>query len=216
MQTSLDDDAHTIATWLTIGESNHDIALLEAPENKIHHFAFEMRGWDDILHAADIFAMDDVPIDIGPTRHGITRGTTIYFFDPSGNRNETFAGGYRCFRDRPDRHLDAGPARQGDLLPPARAQRALPHRRHLIDAVTRTAEPGRSWTCRARSSSGSFANAPERTARMGQCATTDVEGGLKSVASALDLLDCFVEDEELGVSEVARRLASRRAPPTDC
>ena len=97
----LDDDAHTIATWLTIGESNHDIALLEAPENKIHHFAFEMRGWDDILTAADIFAMDDVPIDIGPTRHGITRGTTIYFFDPSGNRNETFAGGYRCFRDRP-------------------------------------------------------------------------------------------------------------------
>jgi len=101
VRTSLDDDAHTIATWLTIGESNHDIALLEAPENKIHHFAFEMRGWDDILHAADIFAMDDVPVDIGPTRHGITRGTTIYFFDPAGNRNETFSGGYRCFRDRP-------------------------------------------------------------------------------------------------------------------
>jgi catechol 2,3-dioxygenase len=101
VQTSLEDDAHTIATWLTIGESNHDLALLEAPENKIHHFAFEMRGWDDILKAADIFAMDDVPIDIGPTRHGITRGTTIYFFDPSGNRNETFSGGYRCFRDRP-------------------------------------------------------------------------------------------------------------------
>ena len=34
----------------------------------------------------------------------------------------------------------------------------------------------------------------------------DVEGGLKSVASALDLIDCFAEDEELGVSEVARRL----------
>jgi catechol 2,3-dioxygenase len=60
-----------------------------------------MRSWDDILHAADIFSMDDTPIDIGPTRHGITRGTTIYFFDPSGNRNETFSGGYRCFRDRP-------------------------------------------------------------------------------------------------------------------
>jgi len=34
----------------------------------------------------------------------------------------------------------------------------------------------------------------------------DVEGGLKSVAAALDLLDCFAVDEELGVSEVARRL----------
>lgn len=33
-----------------------------------------------------------------------------------------------------------------------------------------------------------------------------VEGGLKSVTSALDLLDLFTADEELGVSEVARRL----------
>lgn len=55
----------------------------------------------DILPAGDIFAMDGTPVDIGPTRHGITRGTTIYFFDPAGNRNETFAGGYQCFRDRP-------------------------------------------------------------------------------------------------------------------
>lgn len=34
----------------------------------------------------------------------------------------------------------------------------------------------------------------------------DVDGGLKSVATALDLLECFVTDEELGVSEAARRL----------
>lgn len=99
--TTLDDDAHYIATWLTVGNTNHDIAILEGEAGRIHHFAFEMRGWSDILHAGDIFAMDDTPVDIGPTRHGITRGTTIYFFDPSGNRNETFAGGYQCFRDRP-------------------------------------------------------------------------------------------------------------------
>ena len=101
IMTSLDDDAEQIGSFLTLGESNHDIALVANPENKIHHFAFEMRSWDDILRAADLFSMLDVPIDIGPTRHGITRGTTIYFFDPSGNRNETFAGGYRCYRDRP-------------------------------------------------------------------------------------------------------------------
>jgi hypothetical protein len=35
-------------------------------------------------------------------RHGITRGETIYFFDPSGNRNETFAGlSYLAQPDRP-------------------------------------------------------------------------------------------------------------------
>ena len=50
-------------------------------------------GRSDILKAGHIFSMDDVPIDIGPTRHGITRGMTIYFSGPSGNRNEVFAGG---------------------------------------------------------------------------------------------------------------------------
>lgn len=40
-------------------------------------------------------------IDIGPTRHGITRGETVYFFDPSGNRNEVFAGGYIYYPDKP-------------------------------------------------------------------------------------------------------------------
>jgi DNA-binding IclR family transcriptional regulator len=34
----------------------------------------------------------------------------------------------------------------------------------------------------------------------------EVAGGLKSVASALAALDCFLEDEELGVTDVARRL----------
>ena len=43
-----------------------------------------------------------VSIDVAPTRPGITRGETIYFFDPSGNRNETFAGlGYLAQPDRP-------------------------------------------------------------------------------------------------------------------
>ena len=48
-----------------------------------------------------LFAMDDVPVDIGPTRHGITQGETIYFWDPAGNRNETFSGGYISYPDRP-------------------------------------------------------------------------------------------------------------------
>jgi catechol 2,3-dioxygenase len=42
-----------------------------------------------------------VRIDLGPGRHGITRGTTIYFFDPSGNRLETF-GGYTAYQMDPD------------------------------------------------------------------------------------------------------------------
>ena len=45
--------------------------------------------------------MYDVPFDVTPTRHGITRGQTVYFFDPSGNRNEAFAGGIYGIPDMP-------------------------------------------------------------------------------------------------------------------
>jgi catechol 2,3-dioxygenase len=101
VQTSLEDDAHLIATWMTNNNQIHQIAVLEGPQGRLHHFAFKLGDWNDVGRAADLFAMDDVPIDIGPTRHGITRGQTVYFFDPSGNRNEVFAGGYPAYRDRP-------------------------------------------------------------------------------------------------------------------
>ncbi|CCH73939.1 Metapyrocatechase [Nostocoides australiense Ben110] len=102
VQTDLnDDDAHFIASWMTCNNQIHQIAVLEGEQSKLHHFAFKLDNWDQVGRAADLFSMDDVPIDIGPTRHGITRGQTIYFFDPAGNRNEVFAGGYPAYRDRP-------------------------------------------------------------------------------------------------------------------
>ena len=47
---------------------------------------FYLASWEEVLRAADIIGKHKISIDIGPTRHGITRGRTIYFFDPSGNR----------------------------------------------------------------------------------------------------------------------------------
>ncbi|MFN8193275.1 MAG: catechol 2,3-dioxygenase [Nocardioidaceae bacterium] len=101
VQTSLDDDHDVIASWLTNNNQIHQIAVLNGPQGKLHHFAFKLGDWTEVGRAADLFAIDDVPIDIGPTRHGITRGQTVYFFDPSGNRNEVFAGGYAAYPDRP-------------------------------------------------------------------------------------------------------------------
>ena len=49
-----------------------------------------------------VLSKNKVKVDVTPQRHGITRGNTIYFFDPSGNRNETFAGlGYLVQPDMP-------------------------------------------------------------------------------------------------------------------
>jgi catechol 2,3-dioxygenase len=95
------DDNHLIASWLSCGNTAHDIAFMAGPQGKLHHFAYNLTDWYAIKHAGGLFAMDDVSVDVGPTQHGITRGETIYFFDPSGNRNEVFSGGYLVFRDSP-------------------------------------------------------------------------------------------------------------------
>lgn len=90
------------ATWLFRSSTPHDIAFVGGPTNGLHHIAFFLDDWADVLKSADVMAKNKVKIDVAPTRHGITRGTTIYFFDPSGNRNETFAGlGYMAQPDRP-------------------------------------------------------------------------------------------------------------------
>lgn len=96
-----------LAIWLTCSMKAHDIAFVKYPEpGKLHHISFELENWQAVGHAADILTRYDLSIDVGPTRHGITRGQTIYFFDPSGNRNEVFAGGYTYYPDNPTRTWD--------------------------------------------------------------------------------------------------------------
>ncbi|MGQ3674170.1 catechol 2,3-dioxygenase [Xanthobacter sp. TB0139] len=96
-----------LGIWLTCGMKAHDIAFVFFPEpNKLHHVSFELENWQAVGNAADILTRYDIPIDVGPTRHGITRGQTIYFFDPSGNRNEVFAGGYTYYPDNPTRRWE--------------------------------------------------------------------------------------------------------------
>lgn len=96
------DNSIQAATWLSRSNTPHDIAFVGGPRMGLHHIAFYLEDWADVLKAADVMAKNKVKIDLPPTRHGVTRGTTIYFFDSSGNRNETFSGlGYLSQPDRP-------------------------------------------------------------------------------------------------------------------
>jgi catechol 2,3-dioxygenase len=97
-------DGRTAAAFLSCSNKAHDIAFIRRTEpNKFHHVAFSLDSWHEVGQAADIVARYDIPLDIGPTRHGITRGQTLYFFDPSGNRNEVFSGGFIYYPDNPRR-----------------------------------------------------------------------------------------------------------------
>jgi len=98
----VDDKDTRIAQFLTVGMKAHDVAFIEHPEpGKLHHVSFFLDTWNDVLRAADLISMNDVSLDIGPTRHGLTHGKTIYFFDPSGNRSEVFSGGDYHYSDHP-------------------------------------------------------------------------------------------------------------------
>lgn len=90
------------AAWMFCTTTPHDIAFGAGPRGGLHHISFFLEDWSDILKTADILAKRRVKVDVTPQRHGITRGATTYFFDPSGNRNETFAGlGYLTQKDMP-------------------------------------------------------------------------------------------------------------------
>ena len=97
----LDSNGHQLGAWLERSHSPHDIAIVNGPNGALHHFAFWLDDWDQVRKAADILAYNGVQIDQGPTRHGVTRGNTVYFFDPLGIRNEVFTGGYRPDPDFP-------------------------------------------------------------------------------------------------------------------
>lgn len=98
------DDGPMIAAFLTSNNSAHDVAFIDHAEpGKFHHASFLVDSWHDVGHAADLIARFNISRDIGPTRHGITMGQTVYFFDPSGNRNEVFCGGYTYYPDHPTR-----------------------------------------------------------------------------------------------------------------
>jgi catechol 2,3-dioxygenase len=92
----------SLAVFLTCSNKPHDVAFVLQPQpNRFHHVSFLLESQHDVVHAADVIGKYRIPVDVGPNRHGITRGATIYFFDPSGNRNEVFAGGYVYYPDSP-------------------------------------------------------------------------------------------------------------------
>jgi catechol 2,3-dioxygenase len=97
----IDGNGHQLGVWLERSGTPHDLAVVVGPNGGFHHMAYWLDDWDHVRTAADILAYNRIELDAGPTRHGITRGNTIYFFDPLGIRNEVFTGGYRPDPDFP-------------------------------------------------------------------------------------------------------------------
>ena len=91
----VDPAGNTLAAFLTCGHTMHDLAIGPGPDGHFHHMAFGMDSRTEVIHGVDLLKENAVPaLEYGITRHGISGVTTIYFHDPSGNRNEFYNGAY--------------------------------------------------------------------------------------------------------------------------
>ncbi len=95
-------DGSLKATFLACSTKMHDVAFIAHPQpGMFHHVSFWIDSDAALMRAANLFGRHQVTIDEGPTQHGIGRARTIYFWDPSGNRNEVFGGSYLHYPDKP-------------------------------------------------------------------------------------------------------------------
>jgi catechol 2,3-dioxygenase len=83
-------------TFLTCGKIHHDLALFQAPEGALpvsegqlglNHFAVQVEDLADLTEVYRDLKNSGVKLDRN-TDHGMT--SSIYFFDPDGNRIEFF------------------------------------------------------------------------------------------------------------------------------
>lgn len=90
-----------VLTFLSCSSRSHDIAFGMHPEPaKLHHVSFRLNNVQDHIRAADLMGKYNIKVEMND-RHGITAVKTVYFFDPSGNRNEIFCEGHTRYPDSP-------------------------------------------------------------------------------------------------------------------
>lgn len=76
--------------WLRCDIEHHGIALFEADNAFLHHYAFQMENWGAIERYCDHLAFLERPLVWGPGRHGPGRNIYTYLPDPQNAIVEAF------------------------------------------------------------------------------------------------------------------------------
>ena len=90
-----------MASWMSVTTQMHDVALgvnRDEEPARLHHVAFNLENYHDVLTAADRIRDLDVDFGVGPGKHGIGQAMYLYVHDPgSDHRVELYSGGYQIF-----------------------------------------------------------------------------------------------------------------------
>lgn len=90
-----------MASWMSVTSQMHDVAIGVNRDEKtaqLHHVAFNLENYHDVLTAADQIRDLDISYGVGPGKHGVGQAMYLYVHDPgSDHRVEIYSGGYHVF-----------------------------------------------------------------------------------------------------------------------
>jgi catechol 2,3-dioxygenase len=98
--TTLEQGGISMFSVITTNEKSHDLGIVRDASTRpgrVNHYAFWVDTREELLRAADLLIERGVPIEYGPSIHGIGEQSFLYFRDPSGMRVEINTGGYRNY-----------------------------------------------------------------------------------------------------------------------
>jgi catechol-2,3-dioxygenase len=88
---SVTDRLNPGAVFMTCNRDHHVLNVVEAPQRRLHHVAFELRERSLHHDAADLLSRHGIPLVWGPARHTAGHNLASYHFDPDSTLVELFA-----------------------------------------------------------------------------------------------------------------------------
>jgi catechol 2,3-dioxygenase len=96
-----DDDGSVVASFLSVTNLSHDIAIVPEPTDmrgRFHHVCFHYISVQHLFDVAELAKEGGIAIEHGPARHGIGGASFLYMLEPGGNRIELMGDpGYMIF-----------------------------------------------------------------------------------------------------------------------
>lgn len=95
-----DETEFEIGAWLATTNLSHDIAFVfdsTGVPARLNHVAFAQDTREEVMRTADIMRDQEIFIESGPARHGLSEAFFVYFYEPGGNRVEVYSGSYLNF-----------------------------------------------------------------------------------------------------------------------
>jgi len=86
-------DGSEIGAWMSVSPLVHEVALMKdqsGQKGRFHHIAYWYGYPQHLMDIADLFAENDIAIESGPAKHGVSQAYYMYVFEPGGNRVELF------------------------------------------------------------------------------------------------------------------------------